>query len=446
MQDYKDFEALHLFLEICKIPHASFKTQRLQEFLVQKAREFGAKVECDKAGNILCSKGNPKICLQGHYDMVYVGASQDFSIEPEIIYKENKAFLCAKNSSLGADNGAALACMLLALRDKENIACLLTNDEEVGMVGANHIELAIQTPFMLNCDSEDIDEVVYSCAGGYDLECKKHFKKQKIPKNCDFFILETQGFKGGHSGIEIHKNIPNAIIALAKIARKLLENGAFVVEFSGGEKRNSIAVSARLCVGIPKDNNACCMQILQKENFFNIMQCDQKDFYFEAKSLCDAILSLENGVIKSVNDAPILSSNIGILRQSMQGDFIESSLYVMGRGNVESLMHTHSKKEKQKLENLGFYVEILDFYSPWEREDSKLLEIVLEVYKKRRKNAVAKGIHAGLECGILKQKYPHMQFVSIGPSIAHPHSVSEVLDLESFVEFSEILKEILERF
>ncbi|MDD6056454.1 MAG: M20/M25/M40 family metallo-hydrolase [Helicobacteraceae bacterium] len=445
MEKY-DFLEFKLFLEICKIPHASFKTELLRDFIAREAESYGAKVTLDKAGNIHCIKGTPKLCLQGHYDMVYVSKNKEFLVEPKIISENGKEFLVAKDSSLGADNGVAVACMLETLRTRDNIECLFSNDEEVGMIGANNIELGLESKFMLNLDSEDIDEVVYSCAGGYDLEAKIEFKKLEILQNYVFFKAKTQGFKGGHSGIEIHKNIKNAIIEAAILAESLVKIGAKICHFSGGEKRNSIPTGALIIFGIPQNAVESCKNIIAKSGQFTLSECEKVESYFDITPLLKAILSLENGVLQTKNGEPILSSSIGILEQIIKDNKTEFKLCAMGRGNVESLMKAQSKKECEKLEALGFSTKILDFYSPWEREDSTLLEIVKEVYQKRRENPQIKGIHAGLECGILKQKYPQISFASIGPTITHPHSINERLDLDSFVEFCAILKEILNRF
>lgn len=460
MQKYENFEPLKVFLEICAIPHASFKTELLKEWIIQEAQKFGANVQCDSAGNVLCAKGSPKLCLQGHYDMVYVGESAEFQVKPKLIKREGKEFLCAEDSSLGADNGAALACMLLALRDCQHIECLFTIDEEVGMLGAREIALTLKSPYMLNCDSEDINEVVYSCAGGYDLECKASFKTFPIPKNCELIEIHTQGFMGGHSGIEIHKGIPNAIIELARVAKALVECGALVIEFLGGEKRNSIPVNATLLVAIPQSQVTQCggvierirAQRLKDSAYFKITPINPAQFnaekqrHFDMRPLLEALLGIQNGVIVADKSEPILSSSLGILRQTLQGEEAQVHFIVMGRGNQESLMQENITKEREKLQALGFEVELLDEYAPWEREESDLLNVVWEIVCAHRPKAELKSIHAGLECGILKQKYPAISFVSIGPTIAHPHSVKEEMDLESFVQFERILKEVLKRF
>ena len=447
MQGYP-LESLEIFFEICKIPHASFKTELLKEWIIKEAKKYGALVNCDNVGNIHCVKGTPKLCLQGHYDMVYVSKNSEFSVIPEWIEKEEKTYLCAKDSSLGADNGIAVASMLVALKNCKNIECLFTNDEEVGMIGANHIALQLQAPFMLNCDSEDIDEVVCGCAGGYDLECKIMCATSPVPNDCVFFSLQTQGFIGGHSGIEIHKNIPNAILVLAKIVESLVQAGALVMRLEGGEKRNAIPVSAKCEIAIPKSALKACKEILENAtSHCNIEEIPARDcIYFDIAPLLQVLFSLKNGVIASENGMPILSSNLGILRQETKGDNVEMCCIAMGRGNREVLMQEHLNNERAKLEKLGVMVEVLDFYAPWEREENTFVKEVLAIYKKYRGNPYLKSIHAGLECGILKQKFPNISFVSIGPTISHPHSVRECLDMESLVSFDGILREILTQF
>ncbi|MCI5968875.1 M20/M25/M40 family metallo-hydrolase [Helicobacter sp.] len=441
-------EALDLFLEICKIPHASKNAELLREWIVRYAKYCGAKVECDGAGNIRCVKGSPKLCLQGHYDMVYVSSNKEFSVEPVFVKEGEKLYLEAKDSSLGADNGIAVACALVALRDCKDIECLFTSDEEVGMVGANNIALKLESKFVLNCDSEEIDAVVCGCAGGYDLESKITLSLLELPQDCVFYALESQGFSGGHSGIMITKKIPNAIIECAKIADRLVACGAFVVEFSGGEKRNSIPVGAKLCVAIPKENLRECERILKDLRDFSVKKLESKmDFNaFDVKPVLEAILSLENGALVMRKDVPILSSNIGILKQSIEDNKAVFELIAMGRGNEEVLMLEHSQKEKEKLKKLGFSVEVQDYYAPWEREYNVFVKRVWEIYKGFNANAELKEIHAGLECGILKQKFLQSSFVSIGPTILNPHSVKERLDVESFEVFKRYLNAILKRF
>ena len=420
-------EALKTFMEISKIPHGSGNTQELKEWIMQRAKNYGAEIFSDKAGNILARKGNAKLCLQCHYDMVMVGSDE---VKPEIVQKEGKSFLQAKDSSLGADNGAALACAIEALKVSQDLECLFTNDEEIGMLGAVDLDLEIHAPFILNCDSEDINEIVCSCAGGYDLEAKISLKKVEISKGYLCYEITTQGFCGGHSGIEIHKNIPNAIIELVKSAEKL--NG-ILISFSGGEKRNSIPVNAKMILALPQE------KALNLDERFLYKRVENFKCGYESKNLFKAILQVKNGVIKEQNSEVIVSSNLGIIEQK---DSL-FSLFFMGRGNVENLMQSNLNETQSFLEKLAFKTESSAYYAPWEREYGEFLQKVTKIFKKHNPKAELKNIHAGLECGILKQKFPKKEFVSIGPSIFHPHSIKEKMDLESFCKFNHILADIL---
>ena len=426
------FEPLDIFLEICKIPHASGDCESLRKWIEYRVLEFGASVSVDNVGNLLAKKGKPKICLQGHMDMVYVSENKSFNIEPYI----EDGFLKAKNSSLGADNGAALACMILALRDFNNLECLFTMDEEIGMIGAKNVELDIESKIMINCDSEDINEIVCSCAGGYDLECKVKLEEIEISNNYKIVEISTKKdrFIGGHSGIEIHKDIENAILSTAYVAKKFIDDGGLLVRFSGGEKRNSIPTNAILEIALKSDYS---LDI--DTSLFEFKNLEFKNRAFVANNLLNGLLSVQNGVIDSDDSGVILSSNVGILRQVND----EFSIYIMGRGNKKNSMKENIKNTQEILGGFGFVSNVVDLYNPWEKEDSEFLKQVYRIFKTHNNKVKIKSIHAGLECGILKEKYPNIQFLSIGPSIFHPHSLGEKMDIESFRKFWAILCDIL---
>ena len=167
----QEFEAL------CAVSHCSFHTQDMFRYLCATLTRKGYEIASDKAKNIYAKKGKPKLCLQSHYDMVCVGISAQ-GRGVEIVREGN--FLRAKDSSLGADNGIGMACMLALQSD--DIELLFTNDEEVGMIGANNLALRIESPLLLNLDSEDIHEIVLGCAGGVDIECEVDFCEQPTLK------------------------------------------------------------------------------------------------------------------------------------------------------------------------------------------------------------------------------------------------------------------------
>ena len=187
-----------------------------------------AEVKIDKSGNILLKKGEPKICFQAHYDMVCVGNS-----EIQIIEKDG--WLMAKDSSLGADNGIGVAIILALIENYNNVEALLTNDEEVGLVGAFNLDLQINSKYLLNLDSED-ENIYIGCAGGVD--AKINYPIKKVKKKGFLADISITNLPGGHSGVDIDKNIPNAI-------KEIIKNLNEVAELKGGERRNSIASNAR---------------------------------------------------------------------------------------------------------------------------------------------------------------------------------------------------------
>lgn len=386
------------------------------------------------------------LCLQGHYDMVYVGKHKDFCITPKYFTQGGKPFLGAKDSSLGADNGIAIACGLTALRDCRHIECLFTNDEEIGMLGAQAIALDVQAPYVLNCDSEEISEIVCGCAGGYDIVSTLTLPALELRQDCAFYAIESQGFCGGHSGMMIHHNIPNAILQGAKVAQELIKQGALLTHFSGGEKRNSIPTGAKISLAIPKEHLHDCQKFLKTLEQFSTTSAPPQSYYFPAQPLLEALFSLDNGALLMRDGMPILSSNLGILEQEMQGREIGFCFAAMGRGNSEALLLEHLQQTKSKLEGLGLKVEVQEYYSPWEREENAFVWEIVSIYEQFGANVALKEIHAGLECGILKQKFPNKSFASIGPTIHNPHSIQETLDLESFRRFEQYLQAILKHF
>uniref|UniRef100_UPI00343574D6 M28 family peptidase n=1 Tax=uncultured Campylobacter sp. TaxID=218934 RepID=UPI00343574D6 len=226
-------EVMNDFKKLCEIPHCSCETEQMREFLADFALSQGFSVNIDEAGNIHAVKGEPKICLQSHYDMVCVGAA------PHLELIEEDGILRAKNSTLGADDGIGVAMMMGAMREFENLECLFTNDEEVGLIGANGFKDKILSPNLLNLDSEEDDRVILGCAGGINVSAK--IDVQSFKKSGFVYEARVSGLPGGHSGTQIHQNIPNALKILGKF---LALNGCEIVSIDGGERSNSIPANA----------------------------------------------------------------------------------------------------------------------------------------------------------------------------------------------------------
>lgn len=402
--------ALDIFYQICAIPHASGDTSALKNFIITFCKNANCNIKIDKANNIHAIKGKPKICLQAHYDMVLIGKK----IKPFI---ENN-FLKARDSSLGADNGAGLSAILALASIKKDFEAIFTNDEEIGMIGARNLDLKIESKKILNVDSECLNEICVGCAGGFDADIWLKSKKNAI-KNYHFYKITTQNFGGGHSGIDIDKNIPNAILELVWAIKKL---NARVIKIKGGEKRNSIpsVASAIVAVKMPILKTIPNMKIKQINKIYK--KAYKKDFV-------NAILSIHNGVLAKENKAVIASLNLSIINNK--------KLSLMARAN--RIEHLWRLQQILKLHN----ATISGLYEPWERQESPFLDEIKNAYKKLNIPHSLIEIHAGLECGILKQKCGINEVYSIGPTIANPHSKGESLDIASFKSFCDILKTLI---
>lgn len=465
-------KTLDYFTKIASIPHASYDTHLLCEFLIKECENLGAKVSIDEARNIHLLKGNPKCCLQGHYDMVAVGQARDK--KPLELFEEEqdgKRFLRAKDSSLGADNGIAIALCLALASKYEDVECLFSNDEEVGMLGAKALQLPIHSSVILNLDSENINEIVLGCAGGMDINAQKKLIAHKSPYT-HFYTITTFGFLGGHSGIDIDKGRDNAIIECAKLLEAL---PCDIVHFKGGEKRNSIPVGVEVVIASNKDlldslmrENVCkhlqpfdkTAQSLRLKSAkgwgFAFEQCAWQDtMSFTKEQILPILLEVKSGVYESSGAVVLNSANLSLFTlQSSQTPTI--SLSIMARANDdEKLTHTQTYLQKL-LQKQGFEVQISDFYGAWKRsisDDDTLLQALIKEFSALHITPSIVQIHAGLECGILQKriaclrskksdcaKSESLKILSIGPTIDFPHSTQERLDLASLKHFVTIVE------
>ncbi|WP_457563498.1 M20/M25/M40 family metallo-hydrolase [Caminibacter pacificus] len=387
-------EVIEIFKRITKIPHCSGNTEELKNFIIDFAKNYGYRCEVDSAGNILAKKNTPILALQSHYDMVCVGKAPDI----EII--EEDGWLRAKDSSLGADNGMGVAMMLYFMKKYDNLELLFTNDEEIGLIGAFNLDLLIESPYLLNLDSED-ENIYIGCAGGVD--GKIAYPIKKVKKRGFFAEMEIKGLPGGHSGVDIHKNIPNAI-------KELAERIEIVSEFVGGERRNSIAANARAKV-------------------------------FYENDYADEVEVFNEGYINFINSLPH-----GVLEYDFEFDVVSKSINLAIINNDEIILSLRANSN-EKLQEVKDYLKLkapnVEFegeYPAWKPEVTKLAEILRELMNTRYKV-----IHAGLECAVLKDKFPNISMASIGPIIENPHSVNERVKIESVEKIVSVVENLIER-
>ncbi|MCR2113595.1 M20/M25/M40 family metallo-hydrolase [Campylobacter upsaliensis] len=416
-------EVIENFKKICAIPHCSFETEQLKNFLANYAKESGFKVQIDKVGNIHCIKGEPKICLQSHYDMVCMGDAPMLEL-----YEEN-GFLKAKNASLGADNGIGVAIMMEAMKRFSNLECLFTNDEEVGLLGANSLECEIKAKKLLNLDHESEDEIMIGCAGGVDIRASKNFSAQKACGKV--YELEARNFKGGHSGIDIIKNHKNALKEMAKF---ITQNEGKIISFEGGERINSIPKHAKALILCEKDlrENEWIKCTFKGEQEVQI--CEQSEL------LLSAINAFANGIRNYDTKLNIVKTSINLSLLKMQNNQIIFELFA--RSNVLDELQNIEFETLEFFKGYDFKVESFNFYPPWEGKESALSEEVFKALSQFVKDVKISAIHAGLECGIIEKKFS-LVCASIGPNIYNPHSTDERCELSSVEKISKTVFEVL---
>ena len=491
---------LGYFEQICSIPHCSYQAQKLGEFLLEFSKSRGFDTKIDESFNIHAIKGKPKICLQAHYDMVCVGEA------PKIELENDGEFLSAKNSTLGADNGIGLAIIMDIMDEAQDLEVLFTSDEEVGLIGANAFAGEICAPALLNLDSEDDSEVIIGCAGGLLAEFRREFEPCELglgelfsssvsehfgtrllsnesshstsAKNCtqnssnlnaNYYELSCEGLEGGHSGMQIAKNIPNAIKELAHFTKN---HGANILAMSGGDRDNAIPTWAKALVsassklqskGLVKAKK---LDLLGAKELFAklcdddlknpiIMKSNSADFTRNSRIplLNDFLLALPHGVLgwDEGLGLPKTSANLAIVRTRLTSKDENARIAF----SVQIYARSSSQEELAKLKNsyeaiselAGFQSSFGASSMPWEPEQSEFATSVLNALQKYRPNAKITAIHAGLECGCLsakmKQKGKKLVACSIGPNISGAHTINERCEIKSAQIIAQVVRDVL---
>ncbi len=421
---------LELFKQITSVPRCSGIHQPFINFIKDFASNNNYICKVDNANNILCYKEDktPDICLQSHYDIVCL---EDGKI-PEVI--EVDGYLKAKDSTLGADNGIGCAYMMALMEEDQNIELLFTCDEEIGLIGANNIEFELQSSKMLNLDSEEEGHICIGCAGGIDLFGVNTYSTIiENTDNKDLYEISIDNLDGGHSGVDIDKNIPNA---LKLIARTIKECEAHLLELNGGERINSIPKKAKAIIAsniIPKSSHENMIVSKIESNTKHYRKLDSR--------IIDFIYTFANSVrgYDSELNSVLTSINIAIVKTTINDFKLEISARSMDNNELKII----KDETIVLLKVFGFEVTTDGKYPAWKPEHSAFTSNVLEIYKKHNANASIEAIHAGLECAIFKEKYPNMQICSIGPNIYFPHSNREECEISSINNVYKVLKDII---
>jgi len=425
-------DVIDIFKKICTFPHCSHDAHKLKDYIIEEAKSYGYEVQTDNVDNILCSHPDAKLILQSHYDMVCIGKA------PELDLYEEDGHLKAKESSLGADNGIGMAMMLALMQDKKPISCLFTSDEEVGLVGAQGLGLKIKEKWMLNLDTEEEGYVYIGCAGGADVVCTKPLKRVDICEEVHSYEIIIDDLPGGHSGVDIHKNIPSA---LKRLASFLVHIPHYLIEIEGGERRNSIAKRAKAIISVPLG------VILDSSNEniqINRLEKTRLDMIDKGHKISEMIHAFAQGVRSINNELNIVQNSINLALVKMDETEIKVSLSARSMDSEELLDLVD--------ETLCFF-KAFDFsaksegmYPAWKPEVSEFSKKVQGICKRHFEKVDFMAIHAGLECAILKKYAPHLDIASIGPNIYNPHSSRESVELASVERVFTALKEILKEY
>ncbi len=452
------------FEEICSIPHGSNNLKQISDYLVDFAKAHNLKYRQDDDLNVIIWKDGSKgyedsepVILQGHMDMVAVQeADCNKDMEKEGLDLEiNGDFISAKGTSLGGDDGIAVAYTLAVLDDEEMahppVEAIFTVNEEIGMLGAASIDVSdLKGRLFMNMDSEDEGVFTVSCAGGASVICKIPYKRDLV--NAPVIEIKLHGFTGGHSGVEIIKERANSNRAMARVLLNVFQNvGMRLVSVNGGEKDNAIAKLSEAAIVVLPDSVDKAKKIIEdtfaeiKEEYrvtdpdanltLNVREPDMVDAFTDAATLATiiAMVNMPNGVQRmnpEIDGLVQTSLNMGILRTEM----LEVKMTFAVRSSSETEKQYLIEKLKSLTEIFGGSVEIVGPYPGWEyKADSRLRQVMVDAYKDlyNGEEPVVEGIHAGLECGIFASKLPGLDAVSFGPQMNNIHTTNEELSISS---------------
>lgn len=422
---------IDIFKEITAIPRCSGTHEPFIKYMQNLSEKLGYICLVDDYKNILCKKesSNSKLAFQSHYDIVCLSDN----CVPQII--QNDDILSAVDSTLGSDNGIGCSYMISLMYENYDGEFLFTSDEEIGLIGANNLQLPLNAPYMLNLDSEEEGEICIGCAGGVDI-FGENSNKKIVPNidNLDLYEISISKLQGGHSGVDIDKNIPNGI---KLIAQAIKECDGKLLDINGGERINSIPVNVKAIIAskstpIASHENMIIEKIDTKSEHLNVF--DEK--------IIDFIYDFENGVRAMNEELKVVQNSINLAIIKTGIDSIKIELSARSMDNIEL---SNLKNETIKmLENYNFKVTTNGKYPAWKPDINEFTSKVLEIYKEFNENASLEAIHAGLECAIFKDKYSHIKVASIGPTIKFPHSRKEQVSIKSMENVYKVIKKITE--
>ena len=465
------------FYALTQVPRPSGHLEKIQQFLLEFAKKAGVEGFKDNAGNIIMRKpayagmeDRKGIILQAHMDMVpqkTPESSHNFETDPIEPWIDGE-WVKAKGTTLGADNGLGVAAIMAVMEDKTlrhgPVEALITADEETGMYGANDLESGILNgDILLNLDSETWGKFVIGSAGGIDVTATLEYKEAETDSDDVAVKVTLKGLRGGHSGLEIHEGRGNANKMMSRFVREVIETDeAWLVSWHGGNMRNAIPFKAEVVLTLPKENVEALKEDVEawRKDFIDQYKQIESGIEFFAEdvelpktqvpeeiqdNLVNAILACHDGVVRMIPSYPDVvetSSNLAII----DIDSGKATLKILARSSREDMKQYIVDMLESCFNMAGMKVETAGSYGGWDpNPDSEVLHLLLNEYKELfGEEGIIQVDHAGLECSVILGKYPHLDVVSLGPTMRSPHTTTERALIATVEPFWQLLKKTLE--
>lgn len=479
VKDLKPELIWQCFDDVTKIPRPSCHEEQIREYLLEFAKKHGIEAKRDKCGNVVMKKpatagleNAPAVVLQAHMDMV---AEKNNDVDHDFLKDAIETYVDgdwvkARGTTLGADNGIGMAAILAVMIDPTlkhgPIEGLFTINEEIGLEGAQNIGAdMISGNILINLDSEDDGEIFVGCAGGIDTTATFTYKRSVTPEHFSYLKVSVSGLLGGHSGGDIHLGRANANKLIARFIWDCSQKwDVEVCSFNGGNLRNAIPREAEAVFGIKSEVKNEIVRHLKKyaeairdeykgiepQLDLRIEEAERPEYCIDSDTslrLIRALYCAPHGVVSMSRDLPGLVETSTNLAAVKMADDNKIRVTTSQRSSVESRKYDIAGQVEACFQLAGAEVEHSDGYPGWAPNmDSEIMKISAEAYKELfGTEAAIKAIHAGLECGLFLNKFPHLDMVSFGPTMTGVHSPDEKLNIPTVEKFWRHLSRVLEK-
>lgn len=468
---WRNFDAL------TQVPRPSGHLEKVQQFLLDWAKEHQVEAFLDPAGNIVMRKpatpgyeNRKVVLLQAHMDMVpqkSPESTHNFETDPIETYIED-GWVHARGTTLGSDDGIGVAAIMGVMESSDlkhgPVEALITRDEETGMYGANDLPKGeLHADILMNLDSELWGKFVIGSAGGIDVTSSLEYKP--VANDQEKAVRVTlKGLRGGHSGLEINEGRANANKEMVRLVRKAIaETGARLASWHGGNMRNAIPFKAEVVVALPADQVEALKELVEKqraiiEDEYRGIEKNVELFVEDVENptelvpqeiqdnLVDAIYACHNGVVRMIPAYPNVvetSSNLAIIDIEAGKAVIK----ILARSSREDMKEYVATTLESCFDMAGMKTELSGSYGGWDpNPNSEILNLLKKVYKEQTgEEATVQADHAGLECSVILSKYPGMDVVSLGPTLLSPHTTSERFKVDTAEPFWLLLTATLEQ-